>query len=59
MLWAGNDLDKIGYCTIAGSLVARHMVAKGDARNFFFLIYELRACTGSFGDNTLLGFGLL
>ena len=21
-----------------------------DARNFFFLIYEFRACTGSFGD---------
>ena len=32
-----------------------------DAHNFFFLIYELRACPGSFGDvpNALLGFGLL
>ena len=32
-----------------------------DARNFFFLIYELRACTGSFGHEPkyTFGFGLL
>ena len=29
-----------------------------DARNFFFLIYELRACTGSFGDVPKCTFGL-
>ena len=29
-----------------------------DAHNFFFLIYELRACTGSFGDVPKCTFGL-
>ena len=29
-----------------------------DARNFFFLIYELRACPGSFGDVPKCTFGL-
>ena len=29
-----------------------------DARNFFFLIYEFRACTGNFGDVPKYTFGL-
>ena len=29
-----------------------------DACNFFFLIYEFRACTGSFGDVPKCTFGL-
>ena len=35
MLWAGNDLEKIGYSGIRGCLVDRHMVAKGVALSQF------------------------
>ena len=53
----GTNLENIKLGQIFGSS-KNGSWALVDARNFFFLIYELRACTGSFGDVPKSTFGL-
>ena len=53
----GATLENIKLGQIFGS-AKNGSWALVDARNFFFLIYELRACTGSFGDVPKCTFGL-
>ena len=56
-VYTGTTLRKIKLGQIFGSS-KNGSWALVDAHNFLFLIYELRACTGSFGDVSKCTFGL-